>query len=83
LRIVNDVHEQGLGAESRPASLFTAVEELGLKVESAKAPLEVVVIDSVQRPTENSLESDLETLFAVEPPPNFIGRLRAHISNEP
>ena len=34
-------------------SIFTAVEELGLKVESAKAPLEVLVIDSVQKPSEN------------------------------
>jgi len=35
-------------------SLFTAIQEqLGLNVESAKAPVEVLVIDSVQRPTEN------------------------------
>ena len=33
-------------------SLFTAVQEqLGLKLESTRAPLEVLVIDSVQRPT--------------------------------
>jgi uncharacterized protein (TIGR03435 family) len=34
-------------------SLFTAIQEIGLKLASAKAPLEVVVIDSVQRPAEN------------------------------
>ena len=35
------------------ASIFTAVQELGLKLEAAKAPLEVLIIDSVQKPSQN------------------------------
>lgn len=37
-----------------PASLLsTGLQQLGLKLESAKAPVDVLVIDSVQKPTEN------------------------------
>jgi uncharacterized protein (TIGR03435 family) len=44
----NDLQSQ----EQAPA-LSTALGELGLKLESGKAPREVVVIDSIQKPTEN------------------------------
>jgi len=35
------------------SSIFTAVQEIGLKLESSKSPVEVLVIDSVRKPTAN------------------------------
>jgi uncharacterized protein (TIGR03435 family) len=54
-----DVHlefSQDLGAATPDASapsLFAAIQELGFKLEPGKAPLEVLVIDRVLRPSEN------------------------------
>jgi uncharacterized protein (TIGR03435 family) len=39
--------------ESSAPSLFTAIQDIGLKLESAKAPIEVFVIDSVHKPSGN------------------------------
>jgi uncharacterized protein (TIGR03435 family) len=42
------------GADSSVPSIFTALQEqLGLKLENAKAPVDVIVIDHVERPSAN------------------------------
>jgi uncharacterized protein (TIGR03435 family) len=43
-----------MGAEQEGPSLFTAVEEqLGLKLESTKGTVDVIVIDHIDQPSEN------------------------------
>ena len=44
----------GAGAQTDPPSLFTALQEqLGLRLESSEAPVQVLVIYSAERPTED------------------------------
>jgi uncharacterized protein (TIGR03435 family) len=41
------------GADSTKPSIFAALEQLGLRLESEKATEEVLVVDHVERPTDN------------------------------
>jgi uncharacterized protein (TIGR03435 family) len=44
----------GLNASDPRPSIFTALqEELGLRLEASRGPVEVLIIDSVQKPSEN------------------------------
>jgi uncharacterized protein (TIGR03435 family) len=40
-------------AETASPSIFSAVQQLGLRLESSKGPVEVLVIDHVERPSAN------------------------------
>jgi uncharacterized protein (TIGR03435 family) len=49
-----DVNGVTLAADPNAPSFFSAIQEqLGLKLESAKAPVDVLVIDHVEKPSEN------------------------------
>jgi uncharacterized protein (TIGR03435 family) len=46
--------EAPLPVDSNGPSIFTALQEqLELKLDSAKGPVDVIVIDSIQKPSEN------------------------------
>ncbi len=50
----NRAAQPAQAADSAKPSIFTALQEqLGLKVESAKGPVDVLVVDHVERPTAN------------------------------
>ena len=54
LKFATDTRGSAADTQADAPSIFTALEEqLGLKLESARAPVELVVIDSVERPSEN------------------------------
>jgi uncharacterized protein (TIGR03435 family) len=42
-----------MGGAPAAGSVFTALKEVGLRLESGKLPIEVLVIDSAERPSEN------------------------------
>jgi uncharacterized protein (TIGR03435 family) len=45
---------QGQAGANAPPGLFTAMQEqLGLKMDSTRAPVDALVIDRIEKPTEN------------------------------
>jgi uncharacterized protein (TIGR03435 family) len=53
LEWARDLGEGDAGASPKPSLLTAVQEQLGLRLESAKGPVEVFVIDQVEKPTEN------------------------------
>jgi uncharacterized protein (TIGR03435 family) len=43
----------GSEPQDSPGSIFSAMKDLGLKLSAGKAPVDVLVVESVHRPTEN------------------------------
>ncbi len=50
---VGDAGAVPLATEPEGPTIFAALEKLGLKLEAARGPVEVIVIDHVERPSEN------------------------------
>jgi len=46
-------HDPFPSGDGAGASIFTAIQKLGLKLESTKGPVEFVVVDGVEKPSEN------------------------------
>ena len=44
---------EALPADTSSPSIFNAIQQLGLRLESTKGPVEVLVIDHVQKPSDN------------------------------
>jgi uncharacterized protein (TIGR03435 family) len=44
---------EALPADTSIPSIFSAVQQLGLRLESTKGPVEILVIDHVERPSVN------------------------------
>ena len=51
--IVTGLTDPDVAAITTGPTLFAALQEIGLKLESTKGPVEVIVIDRVEKPTEN------------------------------
>jgi uncharacterized protein (TIGR03435 family) len=45
--------DEPVAASEHGPSIFTAVQQLGLKLESQKRPVDIIVIDSVEKPSSN------------------------------
>ena len=45
--------EVSMKASTPAPSIFSAVQKLGLKLDSRKAPLNILIVDAAEKPTEN------------------------------
>lgn len=61
----------GIGQQEETITVFDAIEKLGLKLEPAKVPMQVIVVDAVnQKPTANAANL-AESLHAPPAPTEF------------